>query len=248
MNAADQWRPKTEGGRGGRGTQEETSETDGRDSDSVSWRENSRWRSGIRRLLLVLFSLALVAAHSPHQLPNDYLDFASRHADRGQPIGAKELSLALSDADATRPVRLDLDRWELRERIVQELNIDFLLDDLKHGKRAVRVERELRRNGFTERRLVFEDPEIGSFVATLLVPPGDGPHPAVLGLHGHRDDDVVFVRGAIWARIWRCVATSFSCPDFGTSIAQSGRVTSPENCLVRDSRSWVCVSTSRCWP
>ena len=142
----------------------------------------------------MLFSLALVAAHSPHQLPNDYLDFASRHADRGQPIGAKELSLALSDADATRPVRLDLDRWELHERIVQELNIDFLLDDLKHGKRAVRVERELRRSGFTERRLVFEDSEIGSFVATLLVPPGDGPHPAVLGLHGHRDDDVVFAR------------------------------------------------------
>lgn len=47
---------------------------------------------------------------------------------------------------------------------------------------------------FTRRKLLFFEPAVGSFEGLLLLPHGDGPHPAILGLHGHRDTDRIFVR------------------------------------------------------
>ncbi|MFQ5528431.1 MAG: alpha/beta hydrolase family protein [Thermoanaerobaculia bacterium] len=166
----------------------------GADSKTLPRCDTSERRLRVRRFSLAVLVLVPAAAISSHQPVNGYLDFAARHAARGKRTSALELSLALSDADATRPTRLDLDRGTLRKRILQELNIGFLLHDLRRDNRVVRTKRERRRSGFIERKLAFDDTEVGSFEATLLLPPGDGPHPAVLGLHGHHDDDEVFAR------------------------------------------------------
>ena len=42
-------------------------------------------------------------------------------------------------------------------------------------------------SGIAERRLLLGDPEVGTFEALLLLPPGPGPHAAIIGLHGHRE-------------------------------------------------------------
>jgi len=55
--------------------------------------------------------------------------------------------------------------------------------------------------GVVRRKLLFWDAEVGSFEALLLLPAGEGPHPAILGLHGHRDDPEVFAADYLGERL-----------------------------------------------
>ncbi|HEX9734911.1 MAG TPA: dienelactone hydrolase family protein [Thermoanaerobaculia bacterium] len=126
---------------------------------------------------------------------NGYLELARRHADHGEPVDGPSLKQALAAARAIPEVRrLDLGRSELRARIVDELKIGFLLESVGCPGFAVATLRETRVEGLTRSKLLFWDPFVGSFEGTLLVPDGAASSPAVLGLHGHRDDDRVFAR------------------------------------------------------
>lgn len=126
---------------------------------------------------------------------NAYFELARRHADRGQPVDHAHLDHALAAARAIPEVqRLDLDRDELRARIVEELGLGFLLEARDRAGFAVASLRESKADGVTRRKLLFWDPFVGNFEGTLLVPDGAAKSPAVLGLHGHRDDDRVFAR------------------------------------------------------
>ena len=122
-----------------------------------------------------------------------YLDFLARHSGREEALGDEELSALLAAMDrAPKPERLDLDAKSLGRRILQGLSISDLLVELDERPLMVAVLEETSGPGLLERRLLFGDPEVGSFEGLLLMPSSPGPHPAVIGLHGHRHDSERF--------------------------------------------------------
>lgn len=126
---------------------------------------------------------------------NAYVAFAHSYSGNGMPVSETELARRLVAADAAPPARpLGLDAEALRSGIIRELNIGFMLDGLDRRELAVAVLHESRRASSVRRKLMFWDPISGSFEATLFLPDGPGPHPAVLGLHGHRHNDARFAR------------------------------------------------------
>lgn len=124
-----------------------------------------------------------------------YLEFTARHAGRGDSTDGKDLNRSITDiVAAAPPAPLGLDPATLRERIIDELHVGFLLDGLGRRSLYVTALRQSDEGDFFRRKLLFRDLEVGSFEATLLVPRGVGPRAAVLGLHGHRDNDRIFTR------------------------------------------------------
>jgi len=106
---------------------------------------------------------------------------------------------------------------DLRERIIAELNIGFLLQDLDQRALTVIVtaerldegfiEKELLSKdsqvgvfsverpdeGFIEKELLFKDPQVGVFSVLFLVPGNEKKcPPAIIGLHGHGDSAQIF--------------------------------------------------------
>lgn len=160
-------------------------------------------------LALVLFgqpsgSLRSLEAHLVESLGVDrsgcrrgcesgYWEFLSRHSAEPGVLTDSELSALLERADsAPMPKPRKLSSADLGRRVRQVLGIDFLLAGLE--ARPLTVSELDRRSGpgFVERRLLFDDPEVGSFEGLLLLPAAAGPHAAVIGLHGHRDDAETF--------------------------------------------------------
>ncbi len=136
----------------------------------------------------------------PFLCSSDYEGFlvaAVRHAvpqSEAQVDG--ELARVLRDKMRDRTeliLDVDLEPDALRAHLVEELNIGFLLDDLDTTELSVRVLREQVRSTHVELDLLFEDPWVGRFGGLLLLPLGDGPHPAVLGLPGHGDYAAAFI-------------------------------------------------------
>lgn len=75
---------------------------------------------------------------------------------------------------------------DLKEKIVQELGIGFLLEGINRRKLAVNTTATRKYGKYEERELIFTDPQVGSFSVLLLVPnKKKGPYPAIIGLHGH---------------------------------------------------------------
>lgn len=121
-----------------------------------------------------------------------YDDLVTR---RGSALGKKKnwLSKQLDRMEAMPvPTSRGLDAETLTRRIREELRVEFLIEGVEQRTLAVSVLREERQDTHIERKLLFWDPEIGSFEGLLLLPDGEGPHPAVLALHGHRQDDEIF--------------------------------------------------------
>lgn len=81
----------------------------------------------------------------------------------------------------------------LARAVEVELNLGFLRSDL--ARRALDASARTApgiQRGYEERRILFRDPWVGRFEAILLLPPGPGPFPAVLALHGHGDSPEIF--------------------------------------------------------
>jgi hypothetical protein len=120
-----------------------------------------------------------------------YFDFIDRHAGEANPRSRLEVEGEIELADATRPsAPQGLDSVTLKQRILSGLAIEDLVTGLESRQLLVAVLAEEVRDGIGERHLLIGDPEVGSFEALLLVPPGDlgmtTPRPAIVGLHGHR--------------------------------------------------------------
>jgi hypothetical protein len=127
----------------------------------------------------------------------DYLQLSRRTDEWALPVDNckglhEQLAAMWEDGwDQPRPPIPDLSPEALRESIRDTLNISGLMDgDASHPSldaRSLSVvtigERES--GGYKEWELVFEDPFVGTFHGLLLVPPGEGPFPAVLALPGH---------------------------------------------------------------
>ncbi len=87
----------------------------------------------------------------------------------------------------------DLEPAALRQHLLEELNIGFLLDGLDERPLSWRVLREQLRSTHLEVEVLLEDPWVGHISGLLLLPLGDGPHAVVLGLPGHGDHAATFV-------------------------------------------------------
>jgi len=84
---------------------------------------------------------------------------------------------------------------DLRNKIISELNIGFLLDDLAQKKYDIKIISIQEHEGFKEEELIFTDHYIGSFNARMLVPNiKSKSYPAVIGLHGHEQSAEIFIK------------------------------------------------------
>jgi hypothetical protein len=154
------------------------------------------------------FSL-LVAAMAAGSLP--YASFLHHEESHARPVTRKRLDAELRDTQrAPAPRRLGLSANDLRARILDALNIGFFVDEI--GSRPLVATLRERHDGalFTEERVRLEDDGV-SVDATVLVPKDGEAHPAVVGLHGHRDDAAEFLRGYMGAELARAPGTSSSC-------------------------------------
>jgi hypothetical protein len=80
---------------------------------------------------------------------------------------------------------------DLAGAVESALGLSFLLRGLEQRPLEVRT-RESDAGAYRERTLELGDRYVGTFHAILLLPPGAGPFPAVLALHGHGDRAEVY--------------------------------------------------------
>ena len=133
----------------------------------------------------------------PSSCNSDYLEFSRRAEHFSMPVSDcknlhGELAMMWGQGwDQPRPPIPELGPEQLREDLVETLNIAALIDgDAQHASldaRSLEVvtigERDA--GGYRELELVLIDPYVGRFHALLLLPKGEGPFPAVLALPGH---------------------------------------------------------------
>jgi len=121
----------------------------------------------------------------PNSCTGDYLAFLELAAMYSRPESEADL-VGQFDAYRAMPPPVDpLSADELRRRIVEILNIDFLLDGLLERPRDVFIIEVRRFDDYDEFRLLFHDPWVGSFEALLLQPIAVHPRGAILAVHGH---------------------------------------------------------------
>ncbi|HPM77987.1 MAG TPA: hypothetical protein PK961_12915 [bacterium] len=121
----------------------------------------------------------------PNSCTGDYLAFLELAAMYSRPESKQDLIEQFDDYRAMPPYADPLPADELRRRIVEILNIDFLLDGLLERPLDVSIVEVRRFDDYDEFRLLFHDPWVGSFEALLLQPIAVHPRGAILAVHGH---------------------------------------------------------------
>lgn len=124
----------------------------------------------------------------------DYETFLAKAADAARPIDQDTLDrqlvdLARGDVPLVDPAPAP---DELRLEVIERLNVGWMTAGL--GTRPLEVIVTAERSGdfYRETELVLRDELVGDVPALLLRPPGDGPYPAVVAVHGHGDDARVY--------------------------------------------------------
>ncbi len=121
----------------------------------------------------------------PNSCTGDYLAFLELATMYSRPESEADLIGQFNDYRAMPPYVDPLPADELRRRIVEILNIDFLLDDLLERPLNVSIVEIRHLTGYDEFRLLFHDPWVGSFEALLLQPTDEYPRGSILAVHGH---------------------------------------------------------------
>lgn len=118
---------------------------------------------------------------------SSYRDFIKKNQQYRKPVSKVGLLKQVKDAQrylAAYPAGKTTEH--LREKIISELNIGFLLNKLNKRELIVKVVDIQHRDGFTEHKLLFVDPQVGTFSVLLLAPnKKEKSYPAIVGLHGH---------------------------------------------------------------
>jgi hypothetical protein len=128
----------------------------------------------------------------------EYLAFPAHnvsHARPQDPVRLTEEFQRVMEADSPDPP--EPGAVSLGQEIADRLNLGFLLDQVDALAVETRVLKSVERDGFREDHLEFVDQQVGRLQALYLVPTAPralGPLPAVLGLHGHDQDQAVFAR------------------------------------------------------
>lgn len=126
---------------------------------------------------------------------SSYQDFIKNNIQYSKPISEEELERQI---DQARAYLADHPQGKiaenLREQIIQELNIGFILEGINQRELVVTTIAVRQYEKYNEKELLFEDPQVGTFSVLLLIPEEGESHPAILGLHGHGDSKEVFKR------------------------------------------------------
>jgi hypothetical protein len=129
-----------------------------------------------------------------------YRSFVADHPQFAHP---RPFDTILTELDAIEaeplPPVMRLSQEELRARIIDALNIGFMLEGLDARPLQVTIFAESETAGITSRRLIFADPLVGEFEALQLEPSESDRMPAIIGLHGHFDTPAIFAENYLGA-------------------------------------------------
>ena len=129
-----------------------------------------------------------------------YRSFVADHPQFAHP---RPFDTILTELDAIEaeplPPVMRLSQEELRARIIDALNIGFMLEGLDARPLQVTIFSESETAGITSRRLIFADPLVGEFEALQLEPSESDRMPAIIGLHGHFDTPAIFAENYLGA-------------------------------------------------
>ena len=158
---------------------------------------------GIRRtgpcaaitIFLIILSGGVSRAGQPDE--NDatpYLNFVTINGLYAKPrtIGEFERQYGLA-SDFLKANPYGKFTKDIKGTIIQELNIGFLLRGLNRGELRTKTGYIRQYEKYTEKKLLFIDPQVGAFSALLLLPNNkEKSYPAIIGLHGHGDSSEIF--------------------------------------------------------
>ena len=129
-----------------------------------------------------------------------YRSFVADHAQFAHPRPFEDVLAELAEIEAEPlPPVMHLSQEQLRARIVDALNIGFMLEGLDARPLQVTIFAESETDGITSRHLIFADPLVGEFEALQLEPRASDPMPAIIGLHGHFDTPAIFAENYLGA-------------------------------------------------
>lgn len=119
-----------------------------------------------------------------------YEEFISKNQQYTKPISWTEFLEQLEKAGAELsfypPGKTSKN---LKQTIIEELNIGFLLEGLDQRELSVITTNIIQNEDYIEKEMIFKDPNVGSFAVLLLIPnKKETSYPAIIGLHGHADD------------------------------------------------------------
>ncbi len=126
---------------------------------------------------------------------DDYENFLKVAAEFAAPISDGELWARIAEIEEGGETVLagPMDAEDLAAALVDGLNIDFLLEGLNRRPLFVTTVAESKVDDYDSRTLLFTDRYVGTFRAVMLTPRTDGPHPGVVGVHGHAQDAEMFM-------------------------------------------------------
>ncbi len=128
-----------------------------------------------------------------------YYQFPEKHFLQRKKISEKALEREIENArnpkqDTVYPYDYNIASLKLKKTILKILNIEFLTKDIQKRELTVIKTNELNRGEYTEKTLFFRDKHIGTFKVLMLIPNGNKKqYPAIIGLHGHVDTEIVFI-------------------------------------------------------
>jgi hypothetical protein len=117
----------------------------------------------------------------------DYLQMIEKAGTYARPVPAGEVRSDVKNAVSGRAPQSPLisDPRELAITLRNALGTGFLFQNVEERPLLVEVVNSRAEKNYTESRLVFHDPWVGSFPAILRIPPATKPIAAVILIHGH---------------------------------------------------------------
>jgi len=125
-----------------------------------------------------------------------YREFIENNRQHWRPVEKADYLRQIEDAqDYLKAHPSGKTAKDLRQKILEELNIDFLLRGFNARALTVTLITQRFKKGFIEKELLFEDPQVGTFPVFLLMPGKEKiPHAAIIGCHGHDGTFLAFDR------------------------------------------------------
>jgi hypothetical protein len=124
----------------------------------------------------------------------DYLNFIRNNRKHSYPVSQAYFENQIIQANKyPYEYNLTMPVEDLKEKIIEELKIGFLLKDINRRRLKVTTVAVKRHNKYNENELLFNDPLIGTFFVRILIPNGNKKsYPSIIGLHGHNDSSKEF--------------------------------------------------------
>lgn len=121
---------------------------------------------------------------------SDYKEFIEKNQQYAKPISWEEFKEQMAGA-GTYLIHYPLGKTtrNLRKKIIEELNIGFLLEKINQTELKVTTVAVSQYEKHNEKKLLFTDPNIGTFSVLLMVPNKEQKkYSGIIGLHGHADN------------------------------------------------------------